>query len=138
VLAIFIPVNFGVTKHYIIKLQESTMMKRTNRQHRLAQLRLREAEGNLTEQEQAELLSIFAELDTEEAEALKPAKEKSEQLQEEKAELEEIASQLREIVTEHKQLLTDARAYLTQVQSKRALLADKYYRLTGQNLRETT
>lgn len=109
-------------------------MKGTNRRYRLEQLRLREAAGNLTKQEQAELLTIFAELDAEEAEALKPAKEKSRQLQEEKAELEEIASQLEDIVTEHKQLLTDTRAYLTQLQSKRALLADKYYRLTGQNL----
>lgn len=109
-------------------------MKHTNRQHRLEQLRLREAEGNLTEQEQAELSAIFAELDAEEAEALKPAKEESQRLQEEKAELEETVSQLQDIVTEHKQLLTDARAYLTQLQSKRALLADRYYRLTGQNL----
>ena len=111
-------------------------MKRTNRQRRLEQLRLREAEGTLTEQEQAELLAIFAELDAEEAKALKPAKERSRKLQKEKAELEEIVSQLQAIVTEHKQLLTDARAYLTQLRSKRALLADKYYRLTGQNLPE--
>ena len=78
------------------------MMKRTNRQYRLEQLRLREAEGTLTEQEQAELLTIFAELDAEEAEALKPAKEKSQKLQEEKVELENTVSQLRDIVTEHK------------------------------------
>lgn len=109
-------------------------MKHTNRQHRLEQLRLREAEGTLTEHERVELLSIFAELDAEEAEALKPAEEKSRKLQEEKTELEEIASELQDIVTEHKQLLMDARSYLTQIQSKRALLADKYYRLTGQNL----
>lgn len=109
-------------------------MKHTNRQHRLEQLRLREAEGTLTEQEQAELLAIFAELDAEEADALKPAKEKSQKLHEKKAELEEMASQLQDIVAEHKQLLTDARAYLTQLQSKRELLANKYYRLTGQNL----
>ncbi len=61
-------------------------MKGTNRQYRLEQLRLREAEGTLTEREQAELLAIFAELDAEEAEALKPAKEKSQRLREEKAE----------------------------------------------------
>ncbi len=109
-------------------------MKGTNRQHRLDQLRLREAEGTLTKQEHAELLSIFAELDAEEAKALKPAREKSQQLQAEKTTLEETVSQLQDIVTEHKQLLTDARAYLMQLQSKRALLADKYYRLTGQNL----
>ncbi len=89
---------------------------RTNRQLRLEQLRLREVEGTLTEQEQAELLAIFNELDAEEAEALKPAKEKSRKLQIEKAELEEIALQLQVIVTEHKQLLTDARAYLTKSQ----------------------
>lgn len=109
-------------------------MKHTNRQYRLDQLRLREAKGALTEKEQAELLAIFAELDAEEVEALKPAKKKSRQLQEEQAELEEITSQLQDIVAEHKQLLTDARAYLTQLQSKRALLADKYYRLTGHSL----
>ena len=109
-------------------------MKGTNRQHRLEQLRLRETEGILTKEEHAELLSIFAELDAEEAEALKPAQERSQRLPEEKATLEETVSQLQDIVTEHKQLLTDARAYLTQLQSKRALLADRYYRLTGQNL----
>ena len=109
-------------------------MKHTNRRHRLEQLRLSEAKGTLTEQEHEELLTIFAELDAEEAEALKPAKEKSQQLQEEKTTLEETASQLQDIVTEHKQLLTDARTYLVLLQSKRALLADKYYRLTGQNL----
>ena len=82
-------------------------MQRTNRQYRLEQLRLREAEGNLTEQKQAELLAIFAELDAEEAEALKPAKKQSRRLEQEKAELEEIASQLQDLVTEHKQLLTE-------------------------------
>ena len=51
-------------------------MKGTNRQYRLEQLRFREAEGTLTEREQAELLAIFTELDAEEAEALKPAEEK--------------------------------------------------------------
>lgn len=91
-------------------------MKGTNRQDRLEQLRRCEAEGTLTKQEHAELLSIFAELDAEEAEALKPAKEKSQQLQAEKTALDETASQLQDIVTEHKQLLTDARVYLTQLQ----------------------
>ncbi len=109
-------------------------MKGTNRQHRLEQLRLRETEGTLTKEEHAELLSIFSELDVEEAEALKPAKERSQKLQEEKATLAKTVLQLQDIVNEHKQLLTDARAYLMQLQSKRASLADKYYRLTGQNL----
>lgn len=101
-------------------------MKGTNRQYRLEQLRLREAEGTLTEREQAELLAIFAELDAEEAEALKPAKEKGQRLQKEKAELEEIASQLQDIVTEHKQLLTDARAYLTQLHKGRKVKSQQH------------
>ncbi len=90
-------------------------MNRTNRQHRLDHLRLREAEGILTKQEQVELSAIFADLDAEEAEALKPTKEKSRKLHEEKAELEETALQLQEIVSEHKQLLTDAQSYLTEL-----------------------
>ncbi len=110
--------------------------KNTNRQHRLEYLRIREAEGTLTEQEYAELIAIFAELDAEEAEALKPAKEKSQQLKKDKTELEKTVGQLKDIVTEHKQLLTDAQSYLTQLQSKRAILADKYYRLTGHKLYE--
>ena len=83
--------------------QKNVTMKSTNRQHRLEALRLREAEGTLTEQEHAELLAIFAELDAEEAEALKPAKEKSQQLQAEKEALEATVSQLQDLVTEHKQ-----------------------------------
>lgn len=111
-------------------------MNRTNRQHRLDHLRLREAKGILTKQEQVELSAIFTELDAEEAEALKPAKEKSRKLHEEKAELEETALQLQEIVSEHKQLLTDAQSYLTELRSKHASLAEKYHRLTGQDLRK--
>ena len=75
-------------------------MKHTNRRHRLEQLRLREADGTLTEQEHSEILAIFAALDAEEAEALKPAKERSQQLQEEKTRLEKTASQLQDIVTD--------------------------------------
>ncbi len=81
-------------------------MKDTNRQDRLEQLRLREAAGTLTKEEQVELLSIFTELDVEEAEALKPAKEMSQKLQEEKATLTKTVSQLQDIVAEHKQLLS--------------------------------
>ena len=112
------------------------MKKSTSRQHRLEHLRIREAEGTLTEQEHAELMDIFAELDAEEAEALKPAKEKSQQLLNEKVELAKTVRQLKDIIREHKQLLTDAQSYLTQLRSKRAVLADKYFRLTGHKLSE--
>ena len=51
-------------------------MSNTNRQSRLDTLKIREVEGTLTQKERAELNAIFAELDAEEAIALKPAIEK--------------------------------------------------------------
>ena len=79
-------------------------MQHTNRQCRLDALKTREAEGTLTKQERIELDTIFAELDAEEAEALKPARKKSQRLQakalEEKAKLELTIAQLRDIISE--------------------------------------
>ena len=113
-------------------------MKGTNRQCRLNTLKIREAEGTLTKQERIELDAIFAELDAEEAEALKPARKRSQQLQtkafKEKAELESTVVQLQDIINEQQQLLDDACSYLAQLRAKRTLLADKYRRLTGQKL----
>lgn len=113
-------------------------MKHTNRQCRLDALKIREAEGTLTKQEQVELDAIFAELDAEEAGALKPARKRSQQLQakafEEKTELESTVAQLQDIINEQQQLLDDACSYLAQLRAKRTLLADKYRRLTGQEL----
>ena len=43
-------------------------MSATNRQSRLDTLKIREAEGTLTQEERKELDAIFAELDTEECE----------------------------------------------------------------------
>ena len=87
-------------------------MKHTNRQCRLGTLKIREAERTLTKQERIELDAIFAELDAEETEALKPARKRSQRLQakslEEKAELESTVAQLQDIINEHQQLLDDA------------------------------
>lgn len=87
-------------------------MKDTNRQYRLDTLKIREAEGTLTKQERIELEAIFAELDAEEAEALKPARKRSQQLQakllEEKVKLESTIVQLPDIINEQQQLLDDA------------------------------
>lgn len=80
-------------------------MKDINRQCRLDTLKIREAEGTLTKQERIELDAIFAELDAEEAEALRPARKRSQQLQakafEEKAELESTIAQLQDIIKLH-------------------------------------
>ena len=77
-------------------------MKHINRQCQLDTLKIREAEGTLTKQEQTELDAIFAELDAEEAEALKPARKRSQRLQAksfaEKAELESTIAQLQDII----------------------------------------
>ena len=110
-------------------------MSAKNRQRRLDTLKIREAEGTLT---QKELYAIFAELDAEEAVALKPATEKHQafidSLLAEEMELETTIAQLQVIVTTQKQLVEDARAYLMQLCTKRAILADKYHALTGEKL----
>jgi phage shock protein A len=101
-------------------------MSATNRQSRLDTLKIREAEGILTEKERTELNAIFAELDAEEAVALKPAKEKHQafidSLLEEERELETTIAQLQVIVTAQTQLVEDARAYLMQLRAKHAIL----------------
>ena len=87
-------------------------MKHINRQCRLDTLKIRETEGTLTKQERTELDAIFAELDAEEAEALKPARKRSQRLQakalEEKVKLESTIVQLQDIINEQQQLLDDA------------------------------
>lgn len=116
-------------------------MSDTNRQSQLDTLKIREAEGTLTQKERTELDAIFAELDAEEAVALKPAIEKHQAfidgLLKEETELETTVAQLKVIVTAQKQLVEDARAYLMQLRAKRSILADKYQTLTGEELAGT-
>ncbi len=113
-------------------------MKVTTRQCRLDVLKNREAEGTLTQQERSELDAIFAEIDAEEAAALKPAMEKYQaqnvKLLDEKVELETTVAHLQTIVAAQKQLLDDARSYLAQLRVKRAMLAEEYHRVTGHDL----
>lgn len=108
------------------------------KQQRLDALRLREAQGALLDVERTEMRALFAELDAEEAEAMRPALERMQQRQAElyadKKRLEEDAAQLERIVNEQEQLLVDARSYLAHLRSKRAALADEYRRITGREL----
>ncbi len=73
-------------------------MDAANRQNRLNALKIREVEGTLTQKERTELDAIFAELDAEEAVALKPTMEKHQafidSLLEEEAALESTVAQL--------------------------------------------
>lgn len=113
-------------------------MSTTNRQNRLDTLKIREAEGTLTQKERTELDAIFAELDAEETVALKPAIEKHQafidSLLAEETELETTIAQLQTIVTAQTQLVEDARAYLMQLRAKHAVLANKYHAITGEEL----
>ena len=116
-------------------------MSATNRQDRLDALKIREAEETLTQKERAELEAIFAELDAEEAIALKQSTEKHQEfidsLLQKETELETAVAQLQVIVDAQEQLVEDAHAYLRQLRSKRSILADKYHTLTGEELART-
>ena len=109
-----------------------------DKQRRLDVLRVREAQGTLSEAEQAEVEALFAELDAEEALTMRPALERQQQrqakLREEKEQLSASVDQLEEIVSEQEQLLADARSYLNWLRTKRAAIADKYYQITGHSL----
>ncbi len=92
------------------------------KQQRLDTLRSREAQGTLLDVERAEMEALFAELDTEEAEAMRPALDRIQQRQAElyaeKKRLEVDAAQLEHIVNEQEQLLADARSYLAHLRTK--------------------
>jgi hypothetical protein len=92
-----------------------------DKQQCLDGFRLREALGSLTESEQAEMEALFAELDAEEAEAMRPALERMEETQ---AELQQEigrraaeAARLERIVRGHEQLLAAAKSHLIERES---------------------
>lgn len=109
-----------------------------NRSARLDALRRREAEGALTAAESDELASIYAQMDAEEMEALRPALERSQreqaEMRAETARLAAEAVQLERIAAEFTHLLADARAYLLEHRRRRAALAEEYCRITGREL----
>jgi hypothetical protein len=113
-------------------------MGHEDRQQRLDALRLREARGVLTEAERVELKALFAALDAEEAEALRPALERMQghqsKLLQEKQQLAREAAQLERVVQEQEQLLVEARSFLDQMRTRRAALADEFQRITGREL----
>jgi hypothetical protein len=113
-------------------------MGNKDRQLRLDALRLREAQGILTEAERAELETLFAALDAEEAEAMHPTLERMQarqlELQREKEQLGAEAAQLERVVREQEQLLAEARSYLDRLRARRAALADEFQRITGREL----
>jgi hypothetical protein len=100
---------------------------------RLDALRREEAERTLTEPERSELDALFAELDAEEARALRPALDRltreTDELRAEKARVAAWAGELEHIVAEQEKLLSEARAYAGRLRVRRAALADEARRL---------
>src|SRR2546426_2839882 len=96
------------------------------KQQRLDLLRIREAEGLLTEAECAEMEALFAELDAEEAAALRPAMQRMQQrqadLRTEKEKLAAEAAQLERIAHAQEELLAEACSYLAHLRARRAEL----------------
>jgi len=86
------------------------------KQQRLDALRVREAEERLPEEERAELETLFAELDAEEAEALRPALERMQhqqtELLAEKKHLRAEAVQLERIIHAQEQLLVPSAMHI--------------------------
>ena len=106
------------------------------RKARIGELRRREYAGTLTEAEREELDAIFAGMDAEETEALRPAMERMDQeqlaMQAEQARLVGEIEQLQRILAEQKALREEAQEYAARLRARNASLAAEYERITHQ------
>jgi hypothetical protein len=102
---------------------------------RFQALRRAEAHGALTDTDHAELEALFAELDADEADALRPAFERMDaedaELEAKTNTLEAEAGELARIAQEEERLLVEARSYLERLEQRSAALAEDYRRVTG-------
>jgi uncharacterized protein (UPF0216 family) len=100
-------------------------------------LRHAEAHGTLTVADRSELEALFADLDADEADALKPAlaqlDAEANAMAAEKTALDVEVSALTRIASEEESLLTEARAYLEKLRQRSAALAEDYRRATGRD-----
>ena len=101
-------------------------------------LRLAEARGPLTEKERVVLEELLADLDAEEAEALRFADERLDAqvraMDAEKAELDLKAGELERIAREEEALLVEAQAYAARLRQRSAALAEDFWRVMGRSL----
>ena len=101
-------------------------------------LRNAEAQGRLTEAERVALDGLLADLDADEAEALRPVGErldaKARAMDAEKAELDVKLGELERIAQEEESLLAEARAYVARLRQRSAALAEDFQRVTGRSL----
>lgn len=105
---------------------------------RFQALREREARGELSPAERAELDSLLAALDADETNALAPATQRlradAEAMAKETASLDAKAHELLRIAEEEERLLADARATLERLRQRSAALAEDYLRVMGHEL----
>ncbi|MEO5727847.1 MAG: hypothetical protein ABI134_01410 [Byssovorax sp.] len=98
-------------------------------------LRHAEAHGTLTATDRSELDALFADLDADEADALRPILERMDAeaaaMTAEKVALEAEARELSRIANEEGRLLKEAQAYLEQLRQRSAALAEDFRRATG-------
>lgn len=108
------------------------------KQRQFDRLRQREAQGSLSEAEAEALRALVAELDAEEAAALRPAIEqmrvKQEELARERRQVEVENERLAAILAKQERLLSEARQYLDHLRTERAALCEEYRAVTGRQL----
>jgi hypothetical protein len=101
-------------------------------------LRLAEARGTLTEKERVVLDGLLADLDAEEAKALRSVDERLDAqvraMDDEKAELDRKAGELERIAREEETLLAEAQAYAARLRQRSAALAEDFWRVMGRSL----
>ena len=112
------------------------------KQERLNELRLREQEGLLTDEERQALEHLLHELEQEEWAILRPAldrlREEQRQLQQECGRLRLQNSILSALVERQEDLLRRARVQLAGLLSEHEMLKAEYERLTGRPLTTTS
>ena len=108
------------------------------KQGRFDALRIKEAQGALSNAEAQKLQEFFAELEAEEAKVLRKSMEQMDArldfLRAEKERVEAKNERLAAIAVEQEHLLADARDYLTHLRRKQGMLRAEYRKATGQEL----
>jgi hypothetical protein len=120
------------------------MTQERGRAFRLRVLRHQEFEGTLTAAESDELASIYAQMDAEEMEALRPALERSQREQAEMrtavVKLEAEGIRLNRLIAEGTQLLQDAQSMVRELQMRHEAQAggdnQSRERLIGEEMRK--
>jgi hypothetical protein len=105
------------------------------KQNKLDQLRLREAQGTMTDAEGEALRVLLADLDAEEAATLGPAIERmrasQRDLSVEREQVDRENERLASILAKQERLLSDAQAYLNHLRAERSVLSEEYRAVTG-------